>query len=316
MGIRQTTPADVVEACEQVLRGFLLDEEPSTDPALIRTPPALRYAEAVALQALDTLAEARGNTADQWFAPLAGVPMFAPLAPAMPALVRYLRGRLAGHAPVLRLDPGTPAVEYTLLVLAVQALEATGRPADALTRTLAAVEEDPVDDRAPVGDLAFGLDEGQDDEAEFAAVVRDHLRRTLTGAVPLASTTTAADGTLVVLLDDAARPELAALIRLLAAGPQPAPTMRVEWGAFAGPETSIIRLAVAWSAPVVDELALVFDLDLYEPELRRAVEDGRLALAVDEHHQEHAEPAAIRVPVDPAGLADLLDECAGRRAAY
>ena len=56
MGIRDTTPAEVVEACEQVLRGYVLDEEPTTDPALIQTPPAMRYAEALALQALDAIA--------------------------------------------------------------------------------------------------------------------------------------------------------------------------------------------------------------------------------------------------------------------
>ena len=242
--------------------------------------------------------------------------MFAPLVPTMPALVRYLRGRRAGHAPVLRLDPGTPAVAYTLLVLAVQALDATGQPAEALARTLAALDTDPVDDRTPAGDLAHGLPEGQDDEAEFSAVVRDHLRRTLTGTVPIASTTTAADGTLIMLMDDAARPELADLVRILAAGPQPAPTMRVEWGAYAGPESSILRLAVAWSQPIAEELALALDFDLYEPELRRVAEDGRLALAVDKHDQDREQLATIRIPIDAAGLADLLDECAGRRAAH
>jgi hypothetical protein len=314
--IYECVPPPVIEACEQVLRAYVADEAPTCDPRLLQHPAAPLFAEAAALQAVELLVADRGTTADLLFLPLTATGVFAELVPAMPPLLRFLRGRLAGHAPVLRLDPDTRSLPLTLLLLAGQALAAAQEAEpEALRRCLDGLAGDPADDRTPAGDLAIGLSEddaaGVDNERYF----RDQLRRALTGAAPVRRALTGPDDTILIVADLAARPDVADLIRMLATDPPPGGADTVTtWSAFAGTQTSLIRLDVAWFEPVRTELALVLDVDEYGPELDVIARSPALELTgLDPREHPDELVSRIRIPVVPADVRRLLNEATARR---
>jgi len=176
---------------------------------------------------VDILTTLRGSSTDLHFAPLLREPVFAALTPAMPALLAFLRGRLAGQDPTLRLDPRHPKLALTLL-LAGQALLAAadqmpatpgaGEQRRGCLRRLADRPTGRWASRTTPGDLAVGLTEQQRQRADEEAFLRDEARRFLTGAVPVRAVLVAPGDRGIVVLDVTARPELEEVLRLLHLG--------------------------------------------------------------------------------------------------
>ncbi len=315
--VYDATPYPVADACEQLLRAYVDDATLSCDPALLHDATAAPFAEAVALQALELLAADRGSTADLLFAPLWDTSVFAELAPVLPPLLRYLRARLAGQEPVLRLNPGSPSPAYPLLLLAAQALRAAQDDVpDAVRRCLAALATDPAAARVPAGDLANGLPDGAD--VENAVYFRDELRKALTQTVPVRDVLAAQDGTVLLVLDLAARPDVADLFRILLVDPPPGGAdTGAEFGVFAGTDGALLRLDVQWFDPVRADVAVVLDVDQHAAAVQRLAAPTSTVLGltgVDPREYPDALVPYIPVPGDPDRVRQLLEEAAARRS--
>lgn len=318
--ILQEAPAGVVDACQDVLWGFLEDRAPTCDPQLLLTPAALTLAEAVALEALGLLEEEAGSSSDLLFAPLTETDLFRPLAPLMAPLLHFLRARLLGQAPVLRLAAEAPNPAYVLLLLAVQALDVARQTnPEALRECWRRLGTDPVAARVPAGDLAAGLADGAD--VDNAAFFRDELRKALSRAVPVSAAHAADDGSVVLALELGARPDLADLIRQVGDSPRidAGDAAMVTWGGFGGLEESLLRLEAAWSWPVRTDVAIALDVDVYGSELQRIADSPHLwltdaaALADADGEQE---VAGLRVPVAAGVITGLLKQLAARRTPH
>jgi hypothetical protein len=311
--IYRSTPAPVSEACEQLLRAYVDDAPLTCDPGMLHDPAALGFAEAVALQAVEQLRTDRGSTSDLLFAPLMDTGTFRDVAPAMPPLLRFLRARLANHTPVLRLDPETPSPAYTLLLIAAQALRAAqDEVPDAVSRCLAGLASDPTTERVPNGDLVVGL---ADADVENVLYFRDELRKTLTQTVPVRDTLLAPNGDAVLVLDLAARPDVQDLFRILITDPPPGGAdTGSEWGVFAGPEETLLRLDVTWFDPVRVDLALVLDVDHHAPAVQRITTSTTLVLThLDPDRLPDASLPLIPVPADADRVRELLLQAKARR---
>ena len=315
--VYDVTPYPVADACEQLLCAYVDDVPLSCDPALLHDATAAPFAEAVALQAVELLAADRGSTADLLFAPLWDTGVFVEFVPLLLPLLRYLRARLAGQEPVLRLNPGTPNPAYPLLLIAAQALRAAQDDVpDAVRRCLAALATDPAAARVPPGDLANGLPDGAD--VENAVYFRDELRKALTQTVPVRDALAAQDGTVLLVLDLIARPDLADLFRMLLVDPPPGGAdTGAEFGVFAGPGGALLRLDVEWFDPVRADVAVVLDVDQYAAAVQRLTASTSTVVGltgVDPREHPDGLIPYIPVPGDPDRVRQLLDEAAGRRS--
>jgi hypothetical protein len=218
-------PRPVVEACEEVLRAYTGHTAPTCDPALPATPPGIVLAEGVALEALCMLTETHGSTSDLLFSDLFEADLFADMTPTMLRLLRFLRARLAGQDPVLRLNPSAGELGLPFLLLAGHALilasgQSSGSEAAAhtLADCLQRLATSPAQTRYPVGDLAFTLD--NPDEADDERFYRDALGQILSEAVPLLRVLPTPDRSTAFLVPDlTARPDIADLLRILATDP-------------------------------------------------------------------------------------------------
>lgn len=319
-------PAPITEAGEDVLRAYTEGAVPTTDPGLLRTVEAMLFAEAAALEAVALLTERQGASSDLMFAELLEEPVFTDLAPTILAMLRFLRARIAGHDPVLRLDPSTPQPALCLLLLAGQALvsAAADRPGTqpvrvTLTECLHRLATTPAEERYPAGDLAFGLDDQQREEVDEETYLLDEVRKILTETVPLRRVLTRAQsegGTAFLAVDLAARPDVADLLRMLATDPPAGGAdTSTRWRALAGPATSMIRLEIEWLQPVNTALAVVLDVDEYGPALEALTHSDHVALSATDPVRQPGDALIHSVKITTSGpvLSHLLTEAARRR---
>ena len=308
-------PAEVVAACEDIVRAYALGSPPAADRELLRTVPALIFAEAVALEAVDMLAKEQGSTSDLFLAELLNEAAFEPLTPAMLPLLRFLRGRLAGHDPVLRLDSGTPEPALTMLLMAGQALVSAAdqppggpRVAALLDQCLARLAADPADQRVSAGDLGFGLSD--DEPAGTERSSRDETRKFLTGTEPLLGVFVAPDGTILLWLDLAARPDLKEVFHLLVTDlPEGGADTWIHWQGFGSPDGGMVRLNVEWFQPVHASLAVILDTDEHARVLDVLTKATVMGLVADRPRPDHPVDQ-IRIPANGPILANLLSEVA------
>lgn len=315
-------PRPVIATCEEVLSAYTSGRAPAGDPALLDDWPAMIYAEAAALEAVDILTARRGHSADLLFADLLEEPAFAPLTPAMLPLLHFLRARRAGHDPTLRLDPHSPQLALPLLLLAGQALvsAADERPGasavDAgLRECLRRLADTPLDERTPAGDLAFGLTEQQREQVSDEEFVRDEARKILTGTVPVSRAVAAVSRPVLLVLDLAARPDVEDLLRILHTdAPADGADTVTWWRAFAGTDTTVVRLEVQWLEPVRTSVAVVLEADEHRPLLETIAADGRVDLTATDPADSPDSPFSLaRVTTDGASLSGVLRQAASRR---
>jgi hypothetical protein len=205
---RVTSPAVIAEG-EKVLRAYTEARDlRATDPQVLDGWDATISAESAALEALGTLVDRRGPSADLLFADLLEDQALSRLTPVMPRLLRFLRAGLAEQAPVLRLDHDTPSLALTLLLAAHALVQAADAPADSpqaeavLNHCLARLARDTLNDRLPPGDLGVGLSKKQRARASVEQIARalvSHAQRPPAPSAPGSSPT--GDHTRVIELD-------------------------------------------------------------------------------------------------------------------
>ncbi|MFJ9574564.1 hypothetical protein [Streptomyces bacillaris] len=319
-------PPSVIAAGENVLRACTEGTAPTADPALLRTVEAMLFAEAAALEAVALLTDRRGSSSDLVFAELLEEPVFNDLAPTILSLLRFLRGRIAGHDPVLRLAPSTPQPALCLLLLAGQALvsAADDRPGtrpvrDALAQCLHRLATSPAEERCPAGDLGFGLDDHLRDEVDEETFVLDESRKILTESVPVRRVFTSAPGrdeAVFLALDLEARPDVADVLRMLATDPPAGGAdTSTRWRAFAAPAATLIRLEIEWLQPVNTALAVVLDADEYAPALQALTHSDHVQLSATDPVDQPGDAVihSVKVPTNGPELRYLLTEAARRR---
>ncbi|MEV1177928.1 hypothetical protein [Nonomuraea sp. NPDC049784] len=328
--VYDSLPAPIVAACEQVIEAYLTGAVPSADPRLLDTSESMLLAESAALEAVAMLAEQQSSTSNLLFADLLEDPTFAPLAPAMRQILHFLRARLAGQNPTLRLDPATPAPTLTLLLIAAQALssaaasedDTTASENDSAAELFAEMKTrlagEPMDRRVPAGDLAFGLDDALADRVDDETFLRDGIRRALTGTVPVRRVLSHTAGHVLVVLDLAARPDVEDLFRLLSADPPSGGAdTHVRWRMLPmpAPAMSLFRLEINWLEPVHIDLAIAFDTDNHGKELRAIACAEVVALSfVDPadirsgRHDPDAPVITALIPAHRESLTDLLSK--------
>ncbi|MGP3690813.1 hypothetical protein ACTVZO_40110 [Streptomyces sp. IBSNAI002] len=324
--VYDSLPTPITEAGENVLRAYTEASVPTTDPGLLHTVEAMLFAEAAALEAVGLLTERQGSSSDLMFAELLDEPVFTDLAPTILAMLRFLRARIAGHDPVLRLDPSTSQPALCLLLLAGQALvsAADDRPGtepvrDALAECLHRLSTAPAEERYPAGDLGFGLDDEQRDEVDEETYLLDEVRKILTEAVPLRRVLTSArgeGGAAFLAVDLVARPDVADLLRMLATDPPAGGAdTSTRWRAFAGPASSLIRLEIEWLQPVNAVVAVVLDVDEYAPVLEALTRSDHVQLSVTDPVGQPRDAVihSVKVPTSGPALRHLLTEAARRR---
>lgn len=264
-------PETVSSACESLLgeyvAGLGVRPVPERMEVLCGSDAAL-FAEALALEALALLAERRGEVLDLYFAQLPAGEQVETLNPAMPDLVAFLRARLLGQDPVLRVPADTPPVGPTLVLIAGQAIVEAGRDRrEAMHTVLGRLRHCPVELRVPSGDLGYALDDADGHPPD--QVRRDQVRSMLTGAVPL-SAAGLADERLWLALDLAARPDIRDLMRIFAVDPLPGGAdTRTEWLLLPG-APALVRLTIDCLEPVLVRFAIAFDVDRHGEVLREA----------------------------------------------
>ncbi|AOR29714.1 hypothetical protein BFF78_00140 [Streptomyces fodineus] len=310
-------PLPVIEACEDVLTAYTSGRVPACDAALLQDWPAMIYAEAAALEAVDLLTDRQGHSSDLLFTMLLEEGTFTGLAPAMLPLLRFLRGRRAGQSPTLLLAPDTPMPALTLLLIAGQALlsaceDRPGSPAaDAVLRAcLRHLASGPLDDRTLAGDLAFALTEEQQEQADVETFVRDQARRLCSEAVPVRRAAGLTDRPPLLVLDLAARPDLEDLLRVLHSDtPADGADTVTRWRALAGADT--VRLEVDWPEPVRASLAVLLDTVEHQGVLNRIASGGAVDLTATDPADSLDDPFVLaRVTTNGQSLTDVL-----RRAA-
>ncbi|MGW0844260.1 hypothetical protein ACWD26_29800 [Streptomyces sp. NPDC002787] len=324
--VYENLPSSVTEAGENVLRAYTEGTVPTTDPSLLQTAEAMLFAEASALEAVALLTERQNSSSDLMFAELLEEPVFTDLAPTILSMLRFLRARIAGHDPVLRLDPSTPQPALCLLLLAGQALVSTAadRPGtqpvrDALAECLHRLATAPAEERYPAGDLGFGLDDQQRDEVDEETYLLDEVRKVLTESVPLRRVLTPVRGEgepVFLAVDLAARPDVADLLRMLATDPPAGGAdTSTRWRAFAAPAASLIRLEIEWLQPVSTTLAVVLDVDEYAPALDTLTRSDHVQLSATDPVGQPRDAVihSVKVPTSGPELRHLLTEAARRR---
>ncbi|MFM9452428.1 hypothetical protein [Streptomyces europaeiscabiei] len=310
-------PADVVAACVDVLHVYTAGQPLSADLELLRSPAAMLFAEATALEAVELLGAEQGSSSDLHFSDLFHEPLVEPLTPPMLPLLGFLRARLAGQNPVLRLDPAVLEPALTLLLLAAQALvSAAGeqpepaRVEELLQQCLTRLTTDPADQRTPPGELLFGLTPDGLQEADEEGVLRDQLATMYTGAVPVLRRLRASDGAVVLALDLNARPDLADVFRhLITNPPAEGADTSVHWQGFAVAEMGLVRLSVEWLQPVHAELAVVLRVDQDGRVLRAIADSDQLGLT-DGDHRDSGPTDQLRIPSAARALSGVLSQVA------
>ncbi|PCG87106.1 hypothetical protein CIB93_04465 [Streptomyces sp. WZ.A104] len=319
-------PSTITEAGENVLRAYAEGTAPTTDPGLLQTVEAMLFAEAAALEAVVLLTERHSSSSDLVFAELLEEPVFMDLAPTILSMLRFLRGRIAGHDPVLRLDPSTPQPALCFLLLAGQALvsAAADRPGtqpvrDALAECLHRLATAPAEERYPAGDLGFGLEDQQREEVDEETYLLDEVRKVLTESVPLRRVLTSVrgkGGAAFLTVDLAARPDVADLLRMLATDPPAGGAdTSTRWRAFAAPAATLIRLEIEWLQPVNTTLALVLDVDEYAPALEALTHSDHVQLSATDPVGQPRDAVihSVKIPTNGPELRHLLAEAARRR---
>ena len=307
-------PESVSTACESLLGEYAAGHGVRLAPQqleVLRRSDAASFAEALALEALALLAERRGEILDLYFAPLAAGGQAEILSPAMPELVTFLRARLFGQSPVLRLPAGSPAVGPTLVLIAGQAIVEAGEDRREAVRTvLSRLRQSPVEPRVPAGDLGYALDDVDGHPPD--QVQRDQVRLMLTGAVPLSAAGLAGER-LWLALDLAARPDIRDLMRIFATEPLPGGAeTRTEWSLLPG-TPALVRLSIDCLEPVLVRFAVAFDLGRHGEVLREAARTDNMLVVGREpgsgdSGQEHL--SALIVPHNGQSLARLLAHAA------
>ncbi|RNG33515.1 hypothetical protein [Streptomyces botrytidirepellens] len=314
-------PRPVIEACEDVLTAYTSGRALARDLGLLNDWPAMIYAEAAALEAVDILTASCGHSGDLLFAELLDDPTFARLAPAMLPLLRFLRGRRAGQNPTLLLDPDTPAPALTLLLLAGQALlsASDGRPGTPAAETtlrecLRRLADSPLDGRTSVGDLAFGLTEREQEQADDEVFIRDQARRICSETLPVRRVLAPADRPALLVLDLTTRPDTEDLLRILDTEmPADGADTVTRWRALAG--GNVIRLDVEWLEPVRSSLAVLLDADEHRTVLEKIAAEGRVDLtATDPADSLDSLFALTRVTTSGESLSDVLSRAGIHRA--
>ncbi|MFD7447127.1 hypothetical protein [Streptomyces sp. NPDC059909] len=236
-------------------------------------------------------------------------------------LLRFLRGRRAGQNPTLLLDPHTPTPALTLLLLAGQALLSAaaappGTPAaDAVLREcLRRLATSPLDDRASVGDLAFGLSKGELERAGDEEFIRDQARRICSETVPLRRALALTTRPSLLVLDLAARPDLEDLLRVLHTdAPVDGADTATRWRSVGGGD--VVRLEVDWLEPVRTSLAVLLNTVEHRAVLERIAAEGRVDLtATDPADSLDDFFSLARVTTNGESLADALRRAAASRS--
>ncbi|WP_042373256.1 hypothetical protein [Streptacidiphilus neutrinimicus] len=294
-----------------------------TDPAVLDGSDAIIYAESAALEALSMLADQRGSTADLYFAELFDEPALSHLTPVMPALLNFLRARLAEQDPVLRLEHDTPRLAHSLLLLAAHALkQATDAPAGSpqavalVDDCLARLARDPLNDRLPPGDLCFALSSEERRHAPAARFVRDEIRKIRNKALPPKHVVVLPDQPPLLVLDLGARPDIQDLLRILETDP-PADGADTAnwWQVLPLPDQILLRLQLDWLDPVRAQLVLLLDADAHRDALARIAEHGCLDITAGLPDDPDTVFFRARVLLDGSHLADLLLLAETRRTA-
>jgi hypothetical protein len=325
-------PATVSSVCERVFEAYAVGgggELGLGDGAgsgiggealeVLRSSDAAEFGEALALEALALLAEQRGEVLDLHFAPLYSGEFLETPSGVVHGLLAFLRARLLGQDPVLRLPADTAPIGLTLVLIAGQAVVEAGDDRRELVRTaLSRLRHSPVELRVPAGDLGYALDDA-DGGHSSEQVARDQVRRMLTGTVPLSAAGTD-DKRLWLAVDAAARPDVRDLMRILAVDPPPGGAdTRTEWSLYINGPSVLVRLSIDCLEPVLVRFALAFDLDKHGEVLREAARTAHFFLLLhvprfEGARQEHV--AALLVPHDGSSLARLLAHAAAQRGGH
>lgn len=277
----------VSSACESLLEQYVAGLGTGPVPEameVLRGGEAASFAEALALEALALLAERHGDILDLYFAQLYAGGRFEIPTPVVLALVAFLRARLIGQDPVLRLPLGAPPLGPILVLIAGRAIVEAGEERRETMRTvLSRLRHRPVEPRVPRGDLGRALDDAAGHPPE--QVRRDQVRRILTGAVPLSAAGLSGDR-LWLALDLAARPDIRDLMRIFAADPMPGGAdTRTEWSLLPG-NPALVRLSIDCLEPVLVRFALTFELERHGEVLREAARTDHVFVVAREPGQE------------------------------
>jgi hypothetical protein len=313
--VYERVTAAVSSVCESVVEEYSAGRGVRLVPEqveVLRGDAAGVFAEGLALEAMALLAERRGELLDLYFTqPTADEQLGMP-APAMLDLVIFLRARLSGNEPVLRLPVGTPPIALTLLLIAGQAIAQAGEDRREATSTvLDRLRNAPVELIVRAGDLGYALD-GMDGYP-LDQVERDQVRRILSGTVPLTAAGLSGDR-LWLALNLNARPDIRDLMRIFAAEPLPGGAeTRTEWSLLPG-DPALVRLSIDCLEPVLVRFAIAFDLARHREVLYEAARTDQIFVVGREPGSEAAGQerlSALIVPHNGRSLARLLAQAAG-----
>ncbi|WP_042422157.1 hypothetical protein [Streptacidiphilus anmyonensis] len=319
----RATPSAVIADSEEVLRAYTEHRGLRlTDPAVLAGWDAIIYAESAALEALSILADQRDSTADLYFAELLDEPEISHLTPVMPALLSFLRARLAEQDPVLRLEHDTPRLALTLLLLAAHALrQATDAPAGSpqvaalVDACLDRLARDPLNDRLPAGDLCFALSSEERQHAPVDRLVRDEIRKIRNKALPPKHVVVLPDQPPLLVLELGARPDIQDLLRILETDPPADGADTANWWQLLPlPHQILLRLQLDWLDPVRAQLVLLLDADTHRDALTRIADHGCLDITAGLPDDPATSFFRARVLLDGNHLADLLHLAETRRA--
>jgi hypothetical protein len=313
--VYERVTAAVSSACESVVEEYVAGRGVRLVPELVeilRGDAASVFAEGLALEAMALLAERRGELLDLYFTQPTVDEQFGMPAPAMRDLVIFLRARLSGDDPVLRLPVGTPPIALTLLLIAGQAIVQAGEDRREVTRTvLSRLRNAPVELVVRAGDLCYALD-GVDGYPPDQ-VRRDQERLILSGTVPLNAAGLSGDR-LWLALNLNARPDIRGLMHILAADPLPGGAeTRTEWTLLPG-NPALVRMSIDCIEPVLVRFAIAFDLTRHREVLYEAARTDQIFVVGREPDFETTGQdrlSALIVPHNGHSLARLLDHATG-----
>jgi hypothetical protein len=313
--VYERVTAAVSSACESVVEQYVAGRGIRLVPELVeilRGDAAPLFAEGMALEAMALLAERRGELLDLYFTQPADDEQFGMPTPAMHDLVIFLRARLSGDDPVLRLPAGTPPITLTLLLIAGQAIAQAGEDRQEATRTvLDRLRNAPVELIVRAGDLCYALDSVVGYPPY--QVRRDQTRRILSGTVPLNAAGLSGDR-LWLALNLNARPDIRGLMRLFAEDPLPGGAeTRTEWLLLPG-DPALVRLSIDCIEPVLVRFAIAFDLARHREVLYEAARTDQIFVVGREPGSENTGQerlSALIVPHNGRSLARLLARAAG-----
>jgi len=314
LSVYERVTAAVSGACESVVEEYVAGlgvRLTSELVEILRGDAASMFAEGLALEAMALLAERRGELLDLYFTPPAVDEELGMPAPAMRDLVIFLRARLSGDDPVLRLPVGTPPITLTLLLIAGQAVAQAGEDRREATRTvLDRLRNGPVELTVRAGDLGYALD-GVDGYPPDQ-VRRDQVRRILSGTVPLTAAGLVGDR-LWLALNLNARPDIRDLMRIFAADPPAGGAeTRTEWSLLPG-NPALVRLSIDCLEPVLVRFAIAFDLARHRDVLYEAARSDHIFVVGREPGSEPTGErlSALTIPHNGRSLARLLTHATG-----